>query len=118
MHDIILLVDAGISGNTQSNREVVHTRVIEDFSHLYQAVAEIGDWQALCSNLGVNAGKMNELRHSTETINAKKRECLLAYFDTGEANWNDVVEAVKKPPLSNNRVAKHISQKYNHKDEL
>lgn len=47
---------------------------------------------------------MNELRHSNARIKKKKRECLQAYFDTGEANWNDVTEAIKKSPINNNRL--------------
>ena len=61
---------------------------------------------------------MNELTHSNEMIEEKKRECLQAYIDTGEANWNDVAEAIKKPPILNNRIAKRIAEHHNLRDEL
>jgi hypothetical protein len=51
---------------------------------------------------------MNELKYSNEGIGEKKRDCLRAYFDTGEAYWEEVVRAVIKHPISNKRVAKII----------
>ena len=60
---------------------------------------------------------MNKLRHSNAWTEEKKRECLQAYFDTGEANWNDVTEAIKKSPIKNNRLARSIAEEHL-RDEL
>ena len=81
---------------------------IEDFKELYQQVSDIGDWYGLCLNLGVSDTKMNELKHSNERIEEKKRECLRAYFDTGEAYWEEVARAIIKYPVSNKRIANTI----------
>ena len=91
---------------------------IDDFKELYQQVSEIGDWYGLCLNLGVSDTKMNELKHSNERIEEKKRECLRAYFDAGEAYWEEVARAVIKHPVSNKRVAKTIIRQQKLRSEL
>ena len=80
---------------------------------------EIGDWKGLCFNLNVNDAKMNALDFGQQPPEWKKQECLKAYFDTGEATWEEVIRAVSDYPISNKRVAKEIADKYIHKrDEL
>ena len=79
---------------------------------LIQAVKGIGDWQALCTNLGVDDGILEALVHSTTTVYTKKADCLRAYFNNGKANWGDVVKAVTIHPISNKRVAKQIAKTY------
>ena len=94
---------------------------IERFLDLYQAVQEVGDWKSLCRNLKVNEATMNALEFDQKQSEWNKRDCLRAYFDTGEATWEDVVRAVgeHRCPTSNKRVAEEIAKKYIHKkDEL
>ena len=79
---------------------------------LIQAVKDIGDWQALCTNLGVDDGVLETLVHSTTTVYTKKADCLRAYFNDGKANWADVVKAVTMHPINNKRVAKQIAKTY------
>ena len=81
-------------------------------------MAEIGDWESLCENLGVPKPVMNSLHFSIEHHQRKKRECLQAYINTGEACWEKVVKVVADHPLHNKRVAKEIASKYGVKDEL
>ena len=76
---------------------------------LIQAVKDIGNWRGLCTNLGVSEGVIDTLIYSTTTVDIKKADCLLAYFNGGEANWGDVVNAVAMHPISNKRVAKQIA---------
>ena len=82
------------------------------------AVAEIGDWESLCENLGVPKPMMNRLRFSNKQDERKKSECLQAYIDTGEACWEEVVKVVANHPFYNKRLAKKIASKYGVKDEL
>jgi hypothetical protein len=77
---------------------------------LIQAVKEIGNWRGLCTNLGVDEGVMDTLIHSPATVDAKKADCLQAYFNGGEAKWSTVVKAVSMHPISNKRVAKWIAK--------
>lgn len=97
---------------------------IQKLNDLIQAVQEIGDWQGLCTNLGVNEGKIDSLIHSTATVDTKKAGCLRAYFNGGEAKWSNVIKAVAMHPINNIRVAKQIAEdhglSYNNvmKDEL
>ena len=85
---------------------------VQNLNDLIQAVKGIGDWQALCTNLGVNDGVIETLIHSTTTVDTKKADCLRAYFNDGEANWGDVVKAVAMSPIRNKRVAKRIAKTY------
>ena len=61
---------------------------------------------------------MSELRSSSEPVDTKKRECLKAYFDSGEACWETVVKALEKPPFMNGRLATKIIKNYKLRDEL
>jgi pyruvate-formate lyase-activating enzyme len=77
---------------------------------LIQAVEKIGNWRGLCTNLGVDEGVMDALIHSTATVDAKKADCLQAYFNGGEAKWSDIVKAVAMHPINNKRVAKRLAK--------
>ena len=83
---------------------------IQKLNDLIQAVKEIGNWRGLCTNLGVNEGKIDALIHSTATVDTKKAACLRAYFIGGQAKWSDVVKAVAMHPIDNIRVAKQIAE--------
>ena len=76
---------------------------------LDKAVAEIGDWEALCEQLGTPQTKLNELRFSTMNVRTKKSRCLEAYLDTGKACWEHVVKVVAEYPNENKRLAKKIA---------
>ena len=82
------------------------------------AVAEVGNWKSLCENLGVLKEVMNSLDYSSEHHQRKKRECLQAYIDSGEACWEEVVNVVASDPFHNKRLAKKIASKYGVRDEL
>ena len=83
---------------------------IQKLNDLIQAVKEIGNWEGLCTNLGVNEGKIDAFIHSTATVDAKKAACLRAYFNSGKVKWSKVVEAVAMHPINNIRVAKQIAK--------
>ena len=73
-------------------------------------MAEIGDWEALCENLGVQKAVLSDLRNTENTD--KKRRCLEAYLNTDNACWEHVVKVVKDHPFYNSRVAKEIENMY------
>lgn len=80
---------------------------------LEKAVAEIGNWKALCENLRVNKAMLEKLHYMRDTDSTiKKSECLEAYFNTGKACWEQVVEVVADYPFFNRRIAKKIAKKY------
>lgn len=107
------------SGASSVGPESSTNTEIKDFHELYDAVQEIGNWKDLCHNLKVNDAVMNALEFDPQHAIENKRVCLRAYFDTGEATWEDVVKAVEKYPFFNKRVGKQIASKYIHKkDEL
>ena len=97
---------------------------VQKLNDLIQAVKEIGNWEGLCTNLGISEGKIDALIHSTATVDTKKADCLRTYFNGGEAKWSKIVEAVAMHPINNIRVAKQIAEahglNYNNivKDEL
>ena len=89
---------------------------------LEKAVAEIGEWESLCENLGAPKAVINELRSSSMENGKKKSRCLEAYVDTGEACWEKVVEVVADYPFYNGRLAREIAGKhgvhYSSREEL
>ena len=87
---------------------VVCTSILRK-QELDKAVAEIGDWEALCEHLGTPQSKLKELRFSTMDIRTKKSRCLEAYLDTEKACWEHVVKVVAEYPIENKRLAKEIA---------
>lgn len=74
---------------------------IENKQELSAAVADVGDWRSLCSNLGVSESKMNALEHSSAQDVTRKGECLDAFFDLGKdiACWESVANVVASYPI-------------------
>ena len=76
---------------------------------LDKAVAEVGDWEAICEHIGTPQTKLMELRFSEMDVRTKKSRCLEAYLDTGRACWEHVVKVVAEYPIENKRLAKEIA---------
>ena len=73
----------------------------------------IGDWEGLCGNLGVVKSVMEELCFSHEmALSSKRSRCLEAYYDSGEAVWEKVVEALCELSSPKKKQAKSIAHKY------
>ena len=85
---------------------------IQDSHKLHQAVAEIGNWRGLCENLKVDRGTMDMLKYSNDQPEYKKSDCLNAYFDKGDAVWEEVVLAVAQHPVDEVDIARNIANKY------
>ena len=88
--------------------------IIQDVNKLRQAVAAIGNWQGLCENLDVDYGIIDTLKYSTDQPDTKKSNCLQAYFDKGEAVWEEVILAIARYPLKKVGLAKTIAFNYLH----
>ena len=86
--------------------------IIQDSSELRHAVVEIGNWLGLCENLKINIGTIEELKYSNDHIKHKISECLTAYFDKGEAVWEEVVFAIAQPRLNKGVLARKIARRY------
>ena len=83
---------------------------ISNKQELGRAVAEIGDWETLCENLGVEKAVINRLRNLIDTDSTiKKSRCLEAFLNTGGACWEQVVKVVADYPFYNARLASNIA---------
>ena len=84
--------------------------LISNKQELGKAVAEIGDWETLCENLGVEKAVINALHYVIDPDNKiKKCRCLEAYLNTGRACWEQVVKVVADYPFYNARLARNIA---------
>ena len=88
-----------------------HRIDISKKQELEKAVAEIGDWETLCENLGVPKSVISTLRFSDKQTGRKKSECLEAYLDTDKACWEQVVKVIAEFPFLNKRLARQIANK-------
>ena len=79
---------------------------------LYKELAEIGNWEVLCSSLEVPEEIIDRLVRTQSENTAKKQNCLAAYFDQGNACWEKVIEVVSDYPFYNIRLAADIDEKY------
>jgi hypothetical protein len=86
--------------------------IIYDSGELQQAVVEIGNWRGLCENLKINRGTIEKLKYSIDPLEYKISDCLTAYFDKGEAVWEEVILAVARPPLVKGDLARKIARRY------
>ena len=97
-----------IDGGHHVHEEHLQCTKIEVFKHLYDAVHKVGNWRGLCLHLGVCDAIMNALVNSNKDTEDKKVECLQAYYNSGEAYWEEVVRALIKHPINNKRLGKEI----------
>ena len=79
---------------------------------LDKAVAEIGDWEPLCENLGAPVPVVKQLQSDSISSGLKKRKCLEAYIGLGTACWETVVQVVADHPFYNRKLAKKIADDY------
>ena len=103
----MILLRIGGSGVKSQN-----THIVESVQDLVKMLSDIGNWEALCTNLGVKQAVMSELIYSPLDLSIKKKRCLESYFDSGRARWEEVIAAVVGPGIFNERVAKKIADKY------
>ena len=82
---------------------------IKTKQELEKAVAEIGQWEALCGHLGTPEAVLSELRHSQMETREKKSRCLEAYYNTGKACWERVVKVVAEFPIQIKKIAEQIA---------
>ena len=76
---------------------------------LERVLADIGDWELLCENLGVPVPLLNQLHFDSIPTGVKKSRCLEAYLNTRTACWEQVVNVVADYPFYNQRLAKMIA---------
>lgn len=75
-------------------------------------LSEVGNWEILCLNLGLEPAVISELIHSPIPESNKKVRCLMSYFNSGHASWEEVVETVSGPAIFNKKLASKIANKY------
>ena len=77
---------------------------------LEKALADIGEWEPLCENLGAPKPVVNQLRDENIDSWLKKRRCLEAYINNNKnACWETVVKVVADHPFYNRRLAEKIA---------
>ena len=55
---------------------------------------------------------MDTFKYSNDPPEYKKSDCLNAYYDNGEAVWEEVVLAVAQDPVNKAELARNIARKY------
>jgi len=98
-------------GNKVTGADEEEDYPVKDKLHLFSELSEIGDWDSLCTFLGVKDSKMNALKVSTKAETNKKQDCLTSYYDSGNANWETVVMVVAQFPFENVKLACNIAKK-------
>ena len=73
---------------------------------------EIGNWRGLCENLKINRGIIEKLKYSNDPPEYKISDCLTAYFNKGEAVWEEVIVALARPTLLKVDLARKIARRY------
>ena len=85
---------------------------------LFQDLQDIGNWDSLCTHLGVSKAVMEELRFANHQDTIKKERCLRAYIKSGKARWDHVVRVVCSHPFNDIVLGKTIAVKHNVPKEI
>ena len=85
---------------------------IKDSKDLHKALAEIGNWEALCANLRVEKAVLDGLRYSLLQHEEKKQRCLQAFYQQGTICWETVINVLTEYPFYNRRLANWIAKEY------
>ena len=112
LQKVVQTLHVHVSFSEDSAEGSINTHTVESVQDLVKMLSDIGNWEALCTNLGVRQAVMSELIHSPLEPSIKKKRCLESYFDSGHAHWEEVIAAVVGPGIFNERVAKKIADKY------
>ena len=74
---------------------------------------EVTDWKGLGSALGVPEYTLERIEEDNKKALACQREMYKAWIDdTGEATWNSLCDALRKPTVNKSGVADKIEQKF------
>ena len=79
---------------------------------------DIGNWELLCTHLEVSEAEIEKLRHSGHDVTIKKKGCLNAYIDSGEATWDHIVKVVCSSPFKKIKLGKEIAKRHKVKLEM
>ena len=82
------------------------------YTLLFHELKDIGNWDILCTNLGVKSAILEGIRYDTIDPVLKKKNCLKAYIDSGKARWDEVVRVVCNNPFYNVILGQELSTKY------
>ena len=82
------------------------------YTLLFHELKDIGNWDILCTTLGVNDAIMERIRYDTIDSVLKKTNCLKAYIDSGKARWDKVVRVVCSNPFYNMILGQELATKY------
>ena len=85
---------------------------IKSSQDLHKALAEIGNWEALCANLGVEEAVLDGLRYAQLQHDGKKRRCLQSFYQQGTICWETVINVLTENPFYNRRLANWIAKEY------
>ena len=86
--------------------------------NLFQDLQDIGNWESLCTHLGVSEAVMDGLLFANLQDTIKKERCLSAYIKSGKARWDHVVRVVCSYPFNNIVLGKTIAAKHNVPKEI
>ena len=85
---------------------------VRSLDDLYNYLHEIGKWDQLCSQLGVDEGTIAEIREDPQA-SRRLYNCLKAFVDYGEPHscWEKVVFTVCGPGFGKKKLGKTIAAK-------
>ena len=83
---------------------------MKSLDDLYDYLHKVGNWDLLCSRLGVDEGIIAEIREDSQA-SKKLYNCLKAFVDLGEpySCWEKVVSTVCGPGFGKKKLGKTIS---------
>ena len=71
--------------------------------------SSISAWKVLGPKLGLDIADIDRIEKDEKTELSRQQAMFIRWIDTGSASWRGLADALIKPPLKANRVAKNIA---------
>ena len=82
--------------------------IVDDTIPVLEAIIEVTDWYSLGLKLGIPHHQLERIRIDGHNENARQRNMIISWLETGHASWSSLVEALKSPLIKKEMIAKQI----------
>ena len=83
-----------------------------NFTSLSAELQEINDWSEICTYFNVKTYLIHRIEDEYSKAKNRKKQCLLAYLDSGNASWKHVVQVICSYPFDKDALGLKIAKKY------
>ena len=92
--------------------------IVDDIVPVLEAIIEVTDWFSLGLKLGIPYHQLERIKIDGHNENARQRNMILSWLETGHASWSSLVEALKSPLIKKEEIAEQIIKAHPRKYDI